>query len=187
MHKLLTFLLACSLLGCGVADDDDSAPDDDDDIFAQDDDDTSGQDDDDTSGQDDDDTTGQDDDDSSGGSGGGGTSILGDWVDSEGTTYNMTESLWTMVCCAGTASFTLSKYSTSNQFAVGQNGANNPSHPSLFSRFEWVSPNGSDLFLCHRVQDGTDALSAGSVTPADPSAPTVSGCNEGPWTALIPA
>jgi len=184
MHRFLTFLFVASLLGCGVSDDDDSAPDgDDDDIFAQDDDDSVAQDDDDS-------TAGPgpgDDDDSSGGPGGGGANILGDWVDKEGNTYTMTESVWTVVSTAGTSVFTLSKYSTSNQYAVGQNGASNPAHPGLFSRFEWVSANGSDLYLCHRVQDGTDALSAGSVTPADPSAPTVSGCNDGPWTALSPS
>ena len=180
--RLLSLLLPLLLLfGCGATDDDDSAPDDDDDIFGQDDDDIFSQDDDDsTSGP------GPDDDDDSSTGGGGGTNILGDWVDGAGVTYNMTESLWTFVSAAGTSTYTLNEYNESNQFAVGQNGHSNPLHPGLFSRFEWIPAEGSAVFLCHRVQDGLDKLSAGGVTPADPANPTVTGCNEGPWTALTP-
>ncbi len=186
MHRFSALLVLVSLLACGVSDDDDSSISDDDDIFAQDDDDDS------TSGPgpgDDDDSTsgpGPGDDDDSGGQGGGGTNILGDWSDAEGNSYNMTESVWTVVSAAGTSTYTLSEYSTDNQFAVGQNGASNPEHPSLFSRFEWIAAEGPGVFLCHSVQDAADALTAGGVAPADPSNPTASGCAGGPWTALSP-
>jgi len=176
---LLLLLLPLALLcACETPDDDDSAPADDDDIFAQDDDDT-------TPGGDDDDSGPVDDDDSSGG---GGTVIIGNWVDTAGSTYSLTESLWTITPTAdGAATFGITKLHTGNQFAVGQNGASNPEFPSLWSRFEWIPAEGSGVFLCQRVQDGSDALSAGGVSPADPSNPTVSGCREGPWIPLTPA
>ena len=182
-HLLSLLLLPLLFAACEVSDDDD-AVDDDDDIFSQDDDDDI------FSQDDDDDSTppqGDDDDSSNNGNGqGGDTNILGDWVDAEGSTYSMTDSLWTIVSSAGTSTFSLTEFSTQNQFAVGQNGADNPEHPSLFSRFEWIPAEGSGVYLCHRVQDAVDSLRAGGVEAGDPSNPTVTGCNEGPWTALSP-
>jgi hypothetical protein len=174
---LLPLVFVCA---CETPDDDDSAPDDDDDIFAQDDDDT-------TPGGDDDDSNPGDDDDDDDTGGGGDADITGDWVDTAGSTYSLTDSLWTITPKAGdAATFDITEFHTDNQFAVGQNGASNPDFPALWSRFEWIPAEGAGAFLCHRVQDGSDALTAGGVSPADPSNPTVSGCREEPWITLTP-
>jgi len=166
------------LQACDVVDDDDSAPSDDDDIFSQDDDDTT------PGGDDDDSGPGPGDDDDNSGS----TEIIGDWTDAEGGTYALTMTLWTITPSDGfPSSFAITKLHTSNQFAVAQNGENNPEHPSLWSRFEWIPAQAGSVFLCHRVQDGTDAVTTGGVSPADPSNPTVEGCRDGAWTALSPS
>ncbi len=166
---LLLLLPFAFLVACEVADDDDSAPGDDDDIFAQDDDDTG---------------PGPNDDDSSGG---GGTGIIGSWVDAGGGTYTLTQTLWTITPSGGSPStFAITKLHADNQFAVAQNGESNPEYPSLWSRFEWIPAQDATAFLCHRVQDGTDAVGAGGVSPADPNNPSVEGCRDEAWTSLSP-
>ena len=108
-------------------------------------------------------------------------------MDAEGGTYALTPTLWTITPSGGSPStFSITKLHTNNQFAVGQNGESNPEYPSLWSRFEWIPTQGGSVFLCHRVQDGSDSVSTGGVSPADPSNPSVEGCRDQAWTALSP-
>jgi hypothetical protein len=109
----------------------------------------------------------------------------GVYLDPSGTDVQITSGAWVETGSAGTFTYSMTMYGITDPYAVMQNGADNPSYPSLHSRWDVTWPGG-DLYTCHTVADGADQAAAELATPADATDPATGGCNGGPWRLLTP-
>ncbi len=111
------------------------------------------------------------------------TVLVGDFVDAWGTHHSLRQGLWSTRAGSEASAYALTAYDNDEGWTVGQNGADNPYNPNLWSRFD-VAEQGGDWYLCQTAYDAADEAAALATPAADATDPAAGGCGSFPWTLL---
>lgn len=108
--------------------------------------------------------------------------IIGSYDDSFGGSHEITQTTWTQTSDFGVFVLTITSYSNSEDYLLGEN------EDATFSRLDWTRFN-SDLYFCTAAfgeASASDAEAAG-IGVADTTDPSAGGCGGSTWTRLDPA
>jgi len=104
--------------------------------------------------------------------------IIGNFATSY-SPYSISATKW----IAGPDQFNVTKYNSTNQYFIAQNGANNAWSASKYSRFDWHK-DGTDLYYCQIAYNKDTAADAEAVSNPTFTNATATNCGVGQWTKL---
>jgi hypothetical protein len=115
-----------------------------------------------------------------------GLEIAGDYTDSYGSTWSITESQIVLGYPGYDPSqFSILQYDNATDVILAQNDASNPYSGGLYSRFDWYD-DGTSLWICQTAYAAATLDEAEATPAADPTDPATDGCGGFPWTGLTP-
>jgi hypothetical protein len=106
--------------------------------------------------------------------------IIGNWSDSWGGSHAISQSSW-----ENYGVFHITQSNNAEGWLIAQNDSNNSWNPGDWSRFDWTW-DGTQLWYCQTAYAAASEASALATPAADPSNPSVSGCDIFSWTRLDP-
>ncbi len=111
--------------------------------------------------------------------------VKGVYLDNFGGSHAVTQTLWDQSNATFTFIFHIIEADNTLDYLLAENDAANSFNPSLFSRFNWTTFNGS-LFYCQSVFNAASPDDARAAPFPDPANPPVTGCGGFSWTNLTP-
>lgn len=110
--------------------------------------------------------------------------ILGTFNDDFGFTHIISNDYWATLG-SGHGGFEIIEVHTQSLYLLAQNSAKNDFNPSLYSRFEWTTPDSGSFSYCQSAYDAASLDTSRPGTLADKTNLT-SGCAGFPWSLLSP-
>lgn len=105
--------------------------------------------------------------------------LSGEWTDGWGQDHSISNTLLDSYW----AKFNISQYDNTEGWLVAQNDATNEYNPELWSKFEWVTDDDGELFVCQSVYEADSEQSAIDAPSADQTNLEI-GCGGFAWSKI---